>query len=429
MPEYTPDQDQTRKNLRRYAAQRGAQTVPNEVYKKALDDGLITVNELEEWNMSTDRIQLITNGSVPPPSIRECMDEAAENFDPKATEDDGSCIYKSDGEDDDDDIEPKAEPFEGRTLQQLENDVRKGNLTEKEVRDKLNLSKKDWENIRRHYNENQIPAWKDIPLLVAKKTDLWVFGIPGSGKTAMLSAVLGRLNEMSALSAVGEEFEELHEDGYNYRNYLENAYQLNMFPEPTQAEGFNYVPMDMETDEEFRPANLIEMAGEKVRGLLVQRNSKDPNSLNSLDWLKSNNSKVITIVLDINSKDLKQNNELSIVLGMLKKKGVLKKTTKIILLATKVDTLPCFNGTHTPELDAEIEKRVAKNFSTLRKQVKRLSKKNFWGRAKLSATLVPFTVGSDIVKGKYLRGERHVEYVDLYIKELMQAIDIRKNRS
>jgi hypothetical protein len=426
MPEYTPDQDQARKNLRRYAAERGAQSVPNEVYKKALDDGLITYNELVEWNMPTDRIQLITNGSVPPPPIPGCMDATATNYDPKATEDDGSCIYmpEGDSEDDDDDIEPKTEPFEDRTLQQLENDVRNGNLTEAEVRQKLDLSKKDWDNIRRHYNENRIPAWAATPVLVAKKTDLWVFGIPGSGKTAMLSAVLGRLAEQGIL--MPPDFNQIHEDGYLYRNYLEAAYKLNMFPEPSQAEGFNYVPMDLMSGDDYRPANLIEMAGEKVRGLLGQRGSKDENSLNALQWLKSPNSKVITIVLDITSRDFNQNNELSLVLGLLKDKGVLKKTTKIILLATKVDTLESFGETHTGALDEEIDQKVEENFNSLVMYVKRLTRKNIWGKTKIAAVKVPFSVGGDIVKEKYLKGKRHNSYVDLYVQELMESIDIRK---
>ena len=191
MPQNTPDQEQTRKDLRRYASERGAQSIPNEVYKIALDDGLITYQELVEWNMPKERIQLITSGSAAPPTIRGCMDKTADNYNPEATEDDGSCIYgpQSKGENDDDSEISEPEPFEGRTLQQLESDVRNGKLTEVEVRQNLDLSKKDWDNIRRHHNENRIPAWAATPVLVAKKTDLWVFGIPGSGKNS--HAVIG----------------------------------------------------------------------------------------------------------------------------------------------------------------------------------------------------------------------------------------------
>ena len=240
----------------------------------------------------------------------------------------------------------------------------------------------------------------------------------------MLSSVLGRLAEKGML--MPPDFNQIHEDGYLYRNYLEAAYKLNMFPEPTQAEGFNYVPMDLMSGDDYRPANLIEMAGEKVRGLLSQRGSKDENSLNALQWLKSPNSKVITIVLDITSRDFSQNNELSLVLGLLKDKGVLKKTSKIILLATKVDTLDSFGEAHTGALDEEIDQKIEENFSSLVMYVKRLTKKNFWGKSKIAAVKVPFSVGSDIVKEKYLKGKRHSSYVDLYINELVESIDIRK---
>lgn len=386
--------------------------MPNMVYESAIEDGLITREDLIEWEMPQERIALIMGTTLSTPKQEELDNEPSS----EPTAEDPSPIAE----------EPKPEPFPNETLQQLFQQVHNGKRKAEEVIQELNISTADWKNISRQFNENPFPAWKATPVLSAKRTDLWVFGIPGSGKSVMLSAVLGRLAERDIL--LPPSYDTINKDGYRYRNYLEGCYKLNMFPVPTQAIGFNYIPLELDSDGDYRPANLIEMAGEKVRQVF---DNKDGNtdeyddSLNALEWLKSSNRNVITLVLDITSDDWRQNNELAMVVGLLKKEKFLEKTTKIILLATKVDTLASFSEEFTEDLEREIDKKIEENFSSLLKLIRKQTRKNWLGRSKIAAVMVPFSVGSDIVKEKYLRGSRYTNYIDLYIDELIESIDIR----
>lgn len=388
--------------------------MPNMVYESAIEDGLITREDLIEWEMPHERIALIMGTTLSTPEQEELDNKPSS----EPTAEDPSPIAE----------EPKPEPFPNETLQQLFQQVHNGKRKAEEVIQELNISTADWKNISRQFNENPFPAWNATPVLSAKRTDLWVFGIPGSGKSVMLSAVLGRLAERDIL--LPPSYDTINKDGYRYRNYLEGCYKLNMFPVPTQAIGFNYIPLDLDSDGDYRPANLIEMAGEKVRQVF---DNKDGNtdeyddSLNALEWLKSSNRNVITLVLDITSDDWRQNNELAMVVGLLKKEKFLEKTTKIILLATKVDTLASFSEEFTEDLEREIDKKIEENFSSLLKLIRKQTRKNWFGRSKIAAVMVPFSVGSDIVKEKYLKGSRHTNYIDLYIDELIESIDIRNS--
>lgn len=438
--------------LRAYAAEPfgSAYTVSDETYRAALQnpDVDLEVDKLREWRMPEERIATLIHLDDKAP-LPGCMDPDAFNFNPDATVDDGTCEYLGCTDPTATNYNPKAtiddgsctfeetppspprtpprkETLLGVSLQQLEREVEEERIQKSALLRDLELSDEDWDNISRHYNQNPIPDWEGIPILPAKKTDLWVLGIPGSGKSAMLSSILGRMAEKGSL--MGPNFS-VHLEGFKYRTYLETAYKLKMFPEATQTKGFNFVPMDMVVDlakRKYQPANLIEMAGGKIQGLLENRDSNDQESLVALDWLESNNTKVVTIVLDINSRDLHQNAELNMAFQLLSERGVLSKTTKIILLCTKADLLESFTPEGSDKLNAEVRRLVDQNFGSLVMSIKALQAQR--SNRNMAVSICAFTVGSDIVKEKYLRGERHNAFIDNYIAELRNAVEVRKMR-
>jgi hypothetical protein len=424
-----------RNTLQRYAAARPPYAVPNSAYEAACAQGAITLDELHEWGMSPERIAEI-GGQNLSGGVSGCMDAGAVNFNPLATIDDGSCQYMGCTDRTASNFNPKANIDDGScvyspppmpigtsdidqcTLEQLVAKVVAGELADVAVKSRLGLSNEDWTSIMRHYNENKIPGWDGIPVLPARKTDLWVLGIPGSGKSAMLSAVLGRLEQTGVLldASYGT-----HTAGYTYRRYLENAYKLNIAPEATQVDGFNFVPLDLWVDirrRKYQPGNLIEMAGDKVRNILEKRNSSDSSSLASLDWLMSRNPKIITIVLDVMSNDLNERADLSMTFQMLRDKGVLNRTEKVILLVTKSDTLPSFSPNGSPELTSEVDRLVRDNYTALITTIKAFT------NVKIHVT--PFSVGSGFIKEKFIKGGRHYAFIDEYIRLLREGMLIHK---
>lgn len=435
-----PISDRDKEQLKRYAPSPPPYPVSDDAYRTHLGNG-ITVDDLRDWGMAEERISLITGIDT---AIAGCMDADAVNFNPLATINDGSCEYTGctnpeainydpratidDGSCDipnEDPLPPtEAKPtperdiIEESTLRELVAKVVADEIPVSSVKTELGLEDHDWDKIARHYNENRIPEWDGIPTLPAKKTDLWVLGIPGSGKSAMLSAVLGRLNEKGYL--LGASYQ-THSEGFTYRTYLENAYTLDVSPEATQVEGFNFVPMDLLVDmrkKKYQPGNLIEMAGDKVRSILTKRNTNDPSSLVALDWLECKNPKIITIVLDITNTDLNQASDLNMVFQMLLNRGVLKKTQKVILLVTKVDQLDSFTPDCNPNLQAEVLEEVQRKFGTLITTIKTF--------CTTPLEVLPFSVGEDFVKEKYIRGDRHNLFVDEYIKLLRDAMQVCK---
>jgi hypothetical protein len=470
--------------LQQFARQTPPYTVPDETYRAALQGGTITEADLREWGMSEERIQglsakssdpvrgctdpaasnynaeatqddgscnyptkpgctdpkasnydsaaTVDDGSCEYPVVSGCMDPEAQNYNPNATVDDGSCIPHVMGC-----MDPKAENYNpqatkdngscvypGDPLKKLVNDVNLERKTVNQVTAELGITADDYDNIQRHFNDNPLPEWEGTPVLPARKTDLWVLGIAASGKSAMLSAILGRLNAQGQI--LGAEFSSRPE-GFLYRSYLENAYRLKMFPQSTQTEGFNFMPMDLLVERKkslfgrkvtMQPCNLIEMAGEKVKGVLeAEGTSTKEDTLMSLEWLKSKNSKVITIVLDITSRELNQLTALNRVFSMLLAKGVLARTEKVILLATKVDKLDCFDPNGGARLQEEVEKIINRDFRSLKETIE-----TFYSG---EVVTMPFSVGGDIVRNEYLRGERHIHFIDNYINEFRMAIPVR----
>lgn len=471
--------------LQQFARQNPPYTVPDETYRAALQSGNITEADLREWGMSEERIQGLS-AVPPPPEIPGCMDPKATNYDSTATVDDGSCLYEArpgctdptasnydatatvdDGSceypeisgcmdpeaqnynpnatiDDGSCIphvmgcmDPTAENYNaqatkdngscvypGDPLKKLVNDVNLERKTVTQVTAELGITADDYDNIQRHFNDNPLPEWEGTPVLPARKTDLWVLGIAASGKSAMLSAILGRLNAQGQV--LGAAYSDRPE-GFLYRSYLENAYRLKMFPQSTQTEGFNFMPMDLLVERKktlfgrkvtMQPCNLIEMAGEKVKGVLeAEGTSTQEDTLMSLEWLKSKNSKVITIVLDITSRELNQLTALNRVFSMLLAKGVLARTEKVILLATKVDKLDCFDPNGGARLQEEVERVINRDFRSLKETIE-----TFYSGELVT---MPFSVGGDIVRNEYLRGERHIHFIDNYINEFRMAIPVR----
>ena len=100
------------------------------------------------------------------------------------------------------------------------------------------------------------------------------------------------------------------------------------------------------------------------------------------------------------------------------KKGVFNLTKKVIILPSKVDKLDSFSPEGGLELNTEVKDKIKQDFSPLLTTIETY--------CKAPVVICPFTVGSDIVLDAYLKGERHVKFIDHYISELRQSIPAKK---
>lgn len=183
-------------------------------------------------------------------------------------------------------------------------------------------------------------------------TDIYFFGVSGSGKTCVLSGL------MSLTGQLGFRFDPKGPGGGgNYAMELRNYARTSMLPPQTDQ---NYIQViDGQINDEdgnLHKISLIEMSGEKTAEFAAIEN---PTSLDDLGagasgLLSNDNNKVIFFVIDPTNEKIvemrvgsahwvMQSDVLSCVSSLLaKNKALMKKVVAIHVILTKSDTLGDF---------------------------------------------------------------------------------------
>lgn len=180
-------------------------------------------------------------------------------------------------------------------------------------------------------------------------TDIYFFGVPGSGKTCVLAGL------MSLSGRLGFDFDPRGEGGGGpYAVELQNYARSSMLP-PKTADFFIQV-IDCQIDDEDKNSHnisIIEMAGEKTRDFAFIENATSLEDLGpgAAGLLQNDNNKVIFFVIDPTNERyvvmddgstqlVKQDNVLNCIASLLaKNKELMKKVTAIHIILTKSDTL------------------------------------------------------------------------------------------
>lgn len=202
--------------------------------------------------------------------------------------------------------------------------------------------------------QRQLPVSRlENPQSEGGNTDVYFFGVSGSGKTCVLSGL------MSLTGQLGFRFDPKGPGGGgNYAMELRNYARTSMLPPATDQEYIQVIDGQIKDDKGFlHKISLIEMSGEKTRQFASIDN---PTGLEDLGpgasgLLSNDNNKVIFFVIDptANEKDIilnnsagsdsvvvKQSDVLSCVSSLLSKnKALMKKVVAIHVILTKSDTL------------------------------------------------------------------------------------------
>lgn len=230
-------------------------------------------------------------------------------------------------------------------------------------------------------------------------TDVYFFGIPGSGKTCVLAGLL------SLSGRLGFDFDPRGEGGGGrYAVELQNYARSSMLPPKT--DDFFIQVIDCQIDDENRNTHnisIIEMAGEKTRDFAFIENATSLDDLGpgAAGLLKNNNNKVIFFVIDpTNEKEVvmddgttqlvKQDNVLNCIASLLaKNKELMKKVTAIHIILTKSDTL----GDYADE-NVIKELLVRQGYQAVLNRIKKLCETYDINKASgFEVGLFPFCVG------------------------------------
>lgn len=180
-------------------------------------------------------------------------------------------------------------------------------------------------------------------------TDVYFFGVSGSGKTCVLAGI------MSLTGKLGFRFDPKGPGGGgNYAMELRNYARTSMLPPATDQNYIQVIDGEINDEENhLHKISLIEMSGEKTAEFAAINN---PTSLDDLGsgasgLLSNDNNKVIFFVIDpTNEKNVQmgrdsnqwvmQSDVLNCVSSLLSKnKDLMKKVVAIHVILTKSDTL------------------------------------------------------------------------------------------
>jgi len=227
-------------------------------------------------------------------------------------------------------------------------------------------------------------------------TEVYFWGLPGSGKTCALSAILrtgvedGDIDTRNGL-------------GFHYMNQLSNIFltKCGVLPGSTDSEKTQYLPFDL-TDKRGvkHPIALIELSGEIFEANYSINNNLtvDSSIVKTYEIVKSYlngpNKKIHFFITDVtkdptktDNKGITQQQHLKMMMDFLDEQKVIKNTTDgVYIIATKSDHL---SDDKSQRKDLAID-HLSKNYSAFIKSMKKTLKEN---KIPDEIYVIPFSLG------------------------------------
>jgi hypothetical protein len=183
-------------------------------------------------------------------------------------------------------------------------------------------------------------SWSDLPSIPEGKTDIYFFGIPGSGKSCVLAGALYAAQKNGILYPdIGVPH------GVRYMNELTNCVNIGYVPKPTAEQCVNCLSFSLSNNEEH-PLNVIEMSGEIFKNTYYNLVEGKEKGVTAQKYLKNKNRKIIFFVIDYKADfgvaqlEAGQGAMLTTVLQILAKDKILNQTDGIVVIISKSDYMP-----------------------------------------------------------------------------------------
>ena len=239
-------------------------------------------------------------------------------------------------------------------------------------------------------------------------TEIYFWGIPSSGKSCAIGAILSAANNGKVASSM---MKDPKCQGYGYMNELSDLFGLDnevgTLPERTQATLGTTYEMGFELEDKngaIHPITCIDIAGEVFCDMhKLQKNGVDSLKSNVYDVLqtlnkilidnRTSNRKIHFFVIEYGAEDRKyrgvpQRTYLQSALAYINETGIFKKDTDAIyILVTKIDKA---NATGK-ELKDKLEDYIGSKYDGFLGGIKRICKENEINGGKVN--IQPFTLG------------------------------------
>lgn len=182
-------------------------------------------------------------------------------------------------------------------------------------------------------------------------TEVYFWGIPGSGKTCVLSGILSTAEREGYLEIANG-------PGYDYMTRLKNIFinPVSYLPPPSPTDSTQYLPFVLKKGKDApRSVSLIELSGEVFQCFYnVNANKEHPSPQHKetleilLRLLSSNNRKVHFFFIDYEKENkidiggLTQNDYLQAATTYFNNNDIFRNSTDVIyIVITKSDLMPC----------------------------------------------------------------------------------------
>lgn len=236
-------------------------------------------------------------------------------------------------------------------------------------------------------------------------TEVYFWGIPSSGKSCALGAILSVAN-------TGRVAKSMQRDnncqGYGYMNRLAKLFKTNgaigRLPEGTAITSTYEMGFDLEDENKFiHPITCIDLAGELVR-CMYKHDANETLTDEQREVLKTltnvmvdnrtDNRKIHFFVIEYGAEDreyegLPQDTYLEGAVAYIQRTGIFKKDTDALyIMVTKVDKAKV----HGQELQSKLRSYISENYQGFYNGLERICRENEINGKKLE--ILPFTLGT-----------------------------------
>ena len=232
-------------------------------------------------------------------------------------------------------------------------------------------------------------------------TEVYFWGLPGSGKTCALSAVLSTADKMGYLEIA-------QGPGHDYMLKLKNNFSnhISFLPGPSPVDTTQYLPFTLKKPNEkhYRSVSLIELSGEIFQCFLYKNANKPlpekyKSTINSLiRFLNGNNRKMHFFFVDyekennVDNDGYKQSDYLNAAATYFndKNNNLFSKTTDAIyIVLTKSDLMDCDKSDQVNQISQYL---LNNNFTSFINSLRSKCEENSINGGRILAT--PFALGN-----------------------------------
>jgi hypothetical protein len=290
-------------------------TIELTVIKSILDQGFISLDEFKEAGLDYNKIEEL-----------ESLNKETENTTNKESEKQNvlSAINNNQS-----------------TIDEIQMYLSNGILTIEDLQQRTNLSHKSIQLLVNLNTAGRTTIFKrieDLPPMEEGKTDVYFVGVPGSGKSTILSGLLYMAHKKGLLLNNSH-----NQGGAQYQDLLINDMRKGLLPAATASGSYNYIPLSLQGSDGAHPLNVVEVPGENYNHMY---NNGDVASF--LNYINNNNKKIIIFVIDSlvhnegyinNAHQLDQSLVYANILELFRANQVLEKTDSVYIVVNKFDAI------------------------------------------------------------------------------------------